>query len=118
VAETHREAVEGVRPRIERYIEVFAEAVRSWVGHHAGQYADYGKMVDSIARTTVDSMLEKNQVLIGTSEEVVAQLQTHVDVFGEIEPSLQVNFGGMEDGEAFRTLELLANQVMPRFPPP
>ncbi|HYU15785.1 MAG TPA: hypothetical protein VEL05_06935, partial [Candidatus Acidoferrum sp.] len=109
-------AVEGARPRVERYIDVFGEAVSSWAGLQSGQYAGYGKMVEAIARTTVESMLETNQALIGTPDEVVAQLGFQIEVFGEIEPSLQINFGGMSDEEAFRTLELLAARVMPKFP--
>jgi hypothetical protein len=34
---------------------------------------------------------------------------------GPIEPSMQVNFGGSKDAEAFRTIELLAAKVFPRF---
>jgi alkanesulfonate monooxygenase SsuD/methylene tetrahydromethanopterin reductase-like flavin-dependent oxidoreductase (luciferase family) len=115
VAETRREAVEGARPRVERYIDVFGEAVSSWAGLQSGQYAGYGKMVESIARTTIESMLETNQALIGTPDEVVAQLRFQIEVFGEIEPSIQINFGGMSDREAFRTLELFAARVMPKF---
>jgi natural product biosynthesis luciferase-like monooxygenase protein len=115
VAESHRGAVEGVRPRVERYLEVFGEAVGSWSGHAATQYAGYPKMVESIARTTVASMLEGHQALFGTPDEVVDQLRYHVDAFGDIEPSLQINFGGMSDAEAFRTLELLAAHVIPQF---
>jgi len=116
VAETRREAVEGARPRVERYIDVFGEAVSSWAGLQSAQYAGYGKIVEAIARTTVESMLETNQALIGTPDEVVAQLGFQIEVFGEIEPSLQINFGGMSDQEAFRTLELFAARVMPKFP--
>jgi len=116
VAETHREAAEGARPRVERYIDVFGEAVSSWAGLQSGQYAGYGKMVESIARTTIESMLETNQALIGTPDEVVEQLRFQIEVFGEIEPSMQINFGGMSDREAFRTLELFAARVMPKFP--
>ena len=115
VAETRREALEGARPHIERYIDVFGEAVSSWVGHQAGQYAGYDKMVESIVRTTVDSMVENKQALIGTPDDVAEQLSYHLDLFGEIEPSLQMNFGAMSDPEAFRTLELFASRVMPKF---
>ena len=115
VAETHREAVEGARPRVARYIDVFGEAVSSWAGHQAGQYAGYDKLLDSIARTTVESMLEGKQALIGTPADVVEQLEYHREVFGEIEPSMQINFGGISNKEAFRTLELFAERVMPRY---
>ena len=117
LAETHREAVEGARPRVERYIEVFGEAVRSWAGRQSAQYAGYDKMLESIARTTIESMLANKQALIGTPDEVVEQLQFQIEAFGEIEPSMQINFGGMSDEEAFRTLELFATRVMPKFPP-
>jgi alkanesulfonate monooxygenase SsuD/methylene tetrahydromethanopterin reductase-like flavin-dependent oxidoreductase (luciferase family) len=72
-------------------------------------------MVESIARTTLESMLEGRQALIGTPEEVVEQLAYQIEVFGEIEPSMQINFGGIGDEEALRTLELFADRVMPRF---
>jgi alkanesulfonate monooxygenase SsuD/methylene tetrahydromethanopterin reductase-like flavin-dependent oxidoreductase (luciferase family) len=72
-------------------------------------------VVASIARTTIESMLEGHQALIGTPDEVVEQLAYQVDAFGEIEPSLQVNFGGMGGAEALRTLQLLADRVMPKF---
>lgn len=45
----------------------------------------------------------------------VGTLPTPWGAFGEIEPSMQINFGGASDEEAFRTLELFAAQVMPRF---
>ena len=35
--------------------------------------------------------------------------------FGEVEPSMQINFGGISDREAFRTLELFASGGMPRY---
>jgi alkanesulfonate monooxygenase SsuD/methylene tetrahydromethanopterin reductase-like flavin-dependent oxidoreductase (luciferase family) len=60
-------------------------------------------------------MLEGHQALIGTPEEVVEQLAYQIDAFGEIEPSMQINFGGSKDEEAFRTLELFASGVMPVF---
>ena len=74
-----------------------------------------GKMMDAIMRTTLDSMLADRQALIGTPDEVAEQLRHHVDVFGEFEPSMQINFGGIGDAEALRTLELFASRVMPRF---
>ncbi len=73
-------------------------------------------MVESIARTTIESMLADNQALIGTPDEVAEQLQLQIETFGEIEPSMQINFGGMSDEEAFRTLELFRTRVMPKFP--
>ena len=52
---------------------------------------------------------------VGTPDEVAAQVQSCIDAFGRIEPSMQINFGGSTDHDAFRTLELFASEVMPRF---
>jgi hypothetical protein len=46
---------------------------------------------------------------------VVEQVEFNLDLIGEHEPSMQINFGGIKEPEAFRTLELFAARVMPRF---
>jgi natural product biosynthesis luciferase-like monooxygenase protein len=115
VAETDQAAVQGVKPRLDRYIDVLSEAVSSWTTQPEGPYVGYRKMVESIAKTTTQSMLDNNQALIGSPDAVVEQLKLQTELFGEIEPSMQINFGGMSDAEAFRTLELFATHVMPKF---
>jgi len=45
-------------------------------------------------------------------------VQFNRDLIGEHEPSMQINFGGIKDREAFRTLELFAAHVLPRFQTP
>jgi len=72
-------------------------------------------MASRSPKTTIESMLEDRQALIGTPEEVAEQLEYQVDGFREIEPSMQINFGGISDKEALRTLELFAGRVMPKF---
>ena len=114
VAETHVEAVEGFRRPFERYVEVFAEAVRSWSGQSSSQYAGYGKLVEAISAQTPEKMIENHTALVGTPEEVVEQLEYSRQLLGEYEPSMQINFGGISDKEAFRTLELFAGRVMPK----
>jgi natural product biosynthesis luciferase-like monooxygenase protein len=115
VAETHREAIEGFRRPVERYIEVFAEAVRSWTDKQSSQYAGYGKLVDAISSLTGEKMIDSHTALVGTPAEVIEQIEFNRDLIGEHEPSMQINFGGIGEREAFRTLELFAAQVMPRF---
>jgi hypothetical protein len=52
---------------------------------------------------------------VGTPAEVVEQIEFNRNLIGEHEPSMQINFGGINEREAFRTLELFASAVMPRF---
>jgi len=115
VAETRKEATEGFKPRFERYVEVFAEAVQSWSGQQSAQYAGYGKLVDAISAQTPEKVIDNHTALVGSPEEVVEQIQFARNILGEFEPSMQINFGGIADKEAFRTLELFASLVMPKF---
>ena len=115
VAETHKEAIEGFRRPVERYIEVFAEAVRSWSDKQSSQYAGYNKLVEAITALTAEKMIDSHTALVGTPDEVIEQIEFNRDLIGEHEPSMQINFGGIKEREAFRTLELFAHHVMPRF---
>src|SRR5215470_5173013 len=97
MAETRREALGGFRPAVHRYVEVFREAVETWPAEESSQYPGYRKMVESIAATTPESMLESHAALVGSPDDVIEQLQFIRDVFGEVEPSLQINFGGIRE---------------------
>src|SRR5262249_59613690 len=115
VAETNHEAIEGFQRPLERYVEVFSEALGSWIGHESPQYANYQKMVQGVISTTPESILENRAALVGSPDEVVDQLAMVREAFGEGEPSLQMNFGGMSEREAFRTVDVFATRVMPKF---
>jgi alkanesulfonate monooxygenase SsuD/methylene tetrahydromethanopterin reductase-like flavin-dependent oxidoreductase (luciferase family) len=115
VADTHKEAVEGFQRPVERYVEVFAEAVRSWAEQQSIQYAGYNKLVEAISALTAEKMIASHTALVGTPDEVIEQIEFNRDLIGEHEPSMQINFGGIKEREASRTLELFARHVMPRF---
>ncbi len=115
VAENRDEARAGFERIARRYLDVFADAVASWQGKTSDQYPGYEKMVASILATTPAKILEGGGAFVGTPEDVVEQIQRCTEAFGPIEPSMQISFGGSTDAEAFRTLELFAARVMPRF---
>ena len=116
VAESAKEARAGFDRIATRYIETFADAVVSWKGVSSDQYPGYDKMVASILATTPQKIIDTNSGFVGTPDDVVKQVQQLRDTFGECEPSMQINFGGSTDEEAFRTLNLVGQQVMPKFP--
>jgi natural product biosynthesis luciferase-like monooxygenase protein len=115
VAESHAEAMESFKRPIARYIEVFSEAMSSWDGRTSGNYAGYAQVVAAIRAQTAEKLIEGHTALVGTPSEVAAELAYLRGLLGEFEPSLQLNFGGMTDQLAFRSLELFATQVAPRF---
>ena len=100
---------------MDRYIEVFAEAVQSWSDKQSSQYAGYNKLVEAITTLTAAKMIDGHTALVGTPDEVIEQIEFNRDLIGEHGPSMQINFGGVKEREAFRTLELFAKYVMPRF---
>jgi natural product biosynthesis luciferase-like monooxygenase protein len=115
VAERSDEAKRGFERICKRYLETFADAVVSWKGRNESDYPGYDKMVASILATTPDKIVAQGGAFVGSPDEVAAQVQRCIDSFGPIEPSMQINFGGSSDAEAFRTVELLAEKVFPRF---
>lgn len=115
VAESHRAAMEGFQRPVATYIEVFSEAVGSWQGRASGSYVGYNQIVEAIRAMTAQKLIDGHTALVGTPDEVAEELAYLRRVLGEFEPSLQVNFGGMADAEAFRTLELFATKVAPRI---
>jgi alkanesulfonate monooxygenase SsuD/methylene tetrahydromethanopterin reductase-like flavin-dependent oxidoreductase (luciferase family) len=116
VAEKRDEAMRGFRRICQRYLETFADAVQSWQGKSSDQYPGYDRMVASILATTPEKIIEQGGAFVGTPDDVVEQVRRCREAFGgDIEASMQINFGGSKDAEAFRTLELIASKVMPRF---
>ena len=115
LAEKHSDAVECFRRPVERYIEVFSESVGAWDGRASGDYAGYARVAEAVRAQTPEKLVEGYTALVGTPDEVADQLAHLRGVLGDFEASLQVNFGGMADEASFRTLELFATQVAPRF---
>ena len=116
VAENRDEARRGFERICKRYLETFADAVQSWKGRNESDYPGYDKMVASILATTADKIIAQGGAFVGSPDDVIEQVEQCIKSFdGPIEPSMQINFGGSKDAEAFRTLELLATKVFPRF---
>ena len=115
VAEKREEAQAGFDRICKKYLETFADAVVSWQGKTSDQYPGYDKMVASILATTPEKIVQQGGAFVGTPDDVTKQVQDCINTFGPVEPSMQISFGGSTDAEAFRTLELMASKVMPRF---
>ncbi len=115
VAEKGDEAKRGFERICRKYLQTFADAVVSWKGRNEAEYPGYDKMVASILATTPEKIVQQGGAFVGTPDDVVKQIQDCIKAFGPIEPSMQISFGGSRDDEAFRTLELMASQVFPRF---
>jgi natural product biosynthesis luciferase-like monooxygenase protein len=115
VAETHAEALRGVRPAWEQYHRIFHERLKSWVGNPSPQYRNYDKIAALVDQFTFEQMVAERRIFVGTPDEVAEQFAWARELFGDAQPSLQVNFANLTEAEGRRTLELLAERVLPRF---
>lgn len=118
LAESREEAIEGFKRPMTTYLEVFTEAVSGWNGLQSGNYPGYDKLVGAIASQTWQSNVEKKTAFVGTPDDVVEQVRYLRELYGEMEPSMQVTFGNISTPEAMRTIELFARHVMPHFQAP
>ena len=115
VAETRAEALRCVKPHWEQYHRVFQERLKRWVGHPSPQYKGYDEIAALVDRFTFEQMIDERRLYVGTPDEVADQFAYTRELFGEAEPSMQVNFATISEAEGRRTLELLAAHVLPRF---
>jgi alkanesulfonate monooxygenase SsuD/methylene tetrahydromethanopterin reductase-like flavin-dependent oxidoreductase (luciferase family) len=116
VAETRADALCGVRPDWAQYHGIFYDRLKPWVGHPTPQYKGYDEIAALVDRFTFEQMIDERRLYVGTPDEVAAQFAYTRKLFGNAEPSIQINFGNPTEAEGRRTLELLAQHVFLRFP--
>jgi alkanesulfonate monooxygenase SsuD/methylene tetrahydromethanopterin reductase-like flavin-dependent oxidoreductase (luciferase family) len=118
VAETDEQAVAEATGPLEQYIAVFRESVEAWRGRSSTAYPGYEQLIGELEAMTMERILRERRALIGSPNTVERELRHLVDLFGEIEPSMQIMFGDMPFEAAERSLRLFATAVMPRLSRP
>jgi len=115
VAEDPAEAWRRGEVFFEDYKAKQLDAVSAWRKYTSDQYPGYELLADIIEAGTFADGVAEQKLLIGGPDQVAAQIEAIRGHHGNVEPSLQVNFGNMPMAEARRTVELFARHVMPRF---
>jgi len=115
VAPTSREAREEGRAYMERYLHNFRASARAWTGRQSGQYKAYSGLEQMLEEITYERVLDETRAIIGDPADAARQIAYVRDTFGDVHASFQINFGVMEEARARRSIELFAEQVMPRF---
>lgn len=90
-------------------------AVEPWATRKTEQYPGYENIVNSIKSKRYEEDLDEGKLFVGSPKKVIKQMEDVVDWYGEVEPSLQINFGNMPQERAVRTVELLGKEVLPYF---
>ena len=104
------------RDPINHYLRSLVEAASGWVtGASSADYPGYEQMFAAINQETFESILAHGGAWVGTPDEILQQIETYQAHVGGFEvASMQVNFATLGFGEARRSLELFAREVLPR----
>jgi alkanesulfonate monooxygenase SsuD/methylene tetrahydromethanopterin reductase-like flavin-dependent oxidoreductase (luciferase family) len=101
------------KPYIEQYMAVFQECAAAWTGRQSSQYRGYEQMQDRLQALTYNRVLAEGRALIGDPSAVLEQLYQMRQLFGPIQPEMQVMFGDMDFAKARRSVELFGQEVLP-----
>ncbi|MCM3924069.1 LLM class flavin-dependent oxidoreductase [Frankia sp. AiPs1] len=107
------------REAAEYYADYVEKMVHTWEAYMTArpeQYAGYADMIAGMRKKSLATLEENAQVYVGTPGQVREQVAATFEVFGTVEPSMQINFAAMPFADACRTMELFAAEVMPAFP--
>ena len=116
-ADASAEAAAVAREPLNQYLKSIVDAASGWMsGVSSRDYPNYQKMIESLARETFESQVEKSLAWIGTPEEIRSAIESYHRGVGGFEcASLQVNFGMIGRAEAEASMLLFAREVMPYF---
>jgi alkanesulfonate monooxygenase SsuD/methylene tetrahydromethanopterin reductase-like flavin-dependent oxidoreductase (luciferase family) len=115
LSEDSAEARRRGKALFEDYKAKQLQAISAWSKYTSDQYPGYEHLVAALEQASFEAGVADQKLLVGDPDEVAAQLEVIRGHYGDVEPSLLVNFGDMPKAEAVRTTELFATHVMPRF---
>jgi alkanesulfonate monooxygenase SsuD/methylene tetrahydromethanopterin reductase-like flavin-dependent oxidoreductase (luciferase family) len=113
MAESTDVARREARLYIEQYMAAFQECAASWTGRQSSQYRGYELMQERLRALTYDRVLAEGRALIGDPGAVLDQLHQIRQMFGPVQPEMQVMFGDMEFAKARRSVELFGREILP-----
>jgi alkanesulfonate monooxygenase SsuD/methylene tetrahydromethanopterin reductase-like flavin-dependent oxidoreductase (luciferase family) len=115
VAETDAQAEAEAEEPMREYVQLFRESASAWQGRASAAYPGYEGLVRGLDSISYERVLRETRAFIGSPDTVERQIRFVLELFGAVEPSLQVLYGNMPYGQAERSLRLFADEVMPRF---
>jgi alkanesulfonate monooxygenase SsuD/methylene tetrahydromethanopterin reductase-like flavin-dependent oxidoreductase (luciferase family) len=113
VAESAEAARREAQPYIEQYVAVFKEAAAAWTGRQSAQYRGYDELQARLNALTYERVVAESRAFIGDPAVVLDQIRQLRQLFGPIQPEMQVMFGDMEVAKARRSVELFGREVLP-----
>lgn len=113
MAESTEVARQEARASIEQYVDVFKDSATAWVGRQSAQYRGYEQLHALLDAMTYERVLAETRAFIGDPATVIEQVRQVRDIFGPVQPEMQVMFGDMEFEKAQRSVEMFGREVLP-----
>src|SRR5919108_17391 len=113
MAESTEAARREARPYIEQYVAVFQETAAAWTGRRSAQYRGYDQLGALLKGMTYDRVLAEGRAFIGDPVAVLDGVRRVRELFGPVQPEMQVMFGDMAYEKARRSIELFGREVLP-----
>jgi alkanesulfonate monooxygenase SsuD/methylene tetrahydromethanopterin reductase-like flavin-dependent oxidoreductase (luciferase family) len=113
MAESTESARREAKPYVEQYMMIFQESAAAWTGRQSSQYRGYELMQERLQALTYDRVIAEGRALIGDPGAVLDQLRHLRQLFGAIQPEMQVMFGDMDYTQARASVELFGREVLP-----
>ena len=114
---SENEAVKTAREPLNRYLKSLVNSASDWTsGASSKDYPGYDKIIEGLAKETMDTQRAKNAAWIGSPESICEQISTILADAGTFEiASLQVNFNTITYEQAAASMRLFSEQVIPKF---
>ena len=115
--EDEQTAMEIARGPLNRYLKSIVVAATGWLeGKSSADYPGYDKVIEMLAKETIETQMEKCAAFIGTPESIADRIAEYQEITGGFDiASLQVNFNDLAVDEAERSIRLFGEKVIPKF---
>ena len=115
--EDESKAMEIARGPLNRYLKSIVVAAAGWLeGKSSADYPGYDKVIEMLAKETIETQMEKCAAFIGTPESIADRISEYQEITGGFDvASLQVNFNDLSIDEAEKSIRLFSEKVIPKI---
>ncbi len=115
--EDESKAMEIARGPLNRYLKSIVVAAAGWLeGKSSVDYPGYDKVIEMLAKETIETQMEKCAAFIGTPESIADRISEYQEITGGFDvASLQVNFNDLSIDEAEKSIRLFSEKVIPKI---
>jgi alkanesulfonate monooxygenase SsuD/methylene tetrahydromethanopterin reductase-like flavin-dependent oxidoreductase (luciferase family) len=115
--EDESKAMEIARGPLNRYLKSIVVAAAGWLeGKSSADYPGYDKVIEMLAKETIETQMEKCAAFIGTPESIADRISEYQEITGGFDvASLQVNFNDLAIDEAEKSIRLFSEKVIPKI---